>query len=166
MKQAGATMRQWYLGFSKGGKEFEVSEALCWEGFNVWCGRVRVMKRKGKDPRPREYEEPALPNYLFLNLDEHEWHNVSHKHLRHTMAVLSPLAVRGFMAFKARVENMGIIDRMTPGTEIEITGGAFKDTLAMLRRTVDDGRVVEAELEIFGRKTVARFPIGDISPVS
>ena len=170
----------WYLGYATAGHEFEVADALAFAGFDVWCGRVtervkgqrRSPKRGRKEAFERVEVSPALPNYIFLNLDSHEFYaahagplkyrlepdgtangekaavptkNVR-KYLRSTMLVLTPKAVREFQIFRARIENMDVIDKMQPGARLEITEGFLESEMATLKAIAGDR--VEVELDI------------------
>lgn len=93
------------LGYARGGKEFEVMDALEACGIDVWRGEVIEFERRGKQRIPGAYSYPALPNYIFANLDYGQLHHVvSIRHMAPTVDFLTRGAWRGFAAFRAEAE--------------------------------------------------------------
>jgi transcription antitermination factor NusG len=93
------------LGYARGGKEFEVMDALCDLGIDVWRGEVIEFERRGKQRLPGAYSYPALPNYIFASLAPGQLHHVvSIRNMAPTVDFISRGAWDGFTAFRQDAE--------------------------------------------------------------
>ena len=166
-----------YLAYVTTGQEFAVADKLAALGFDLWCGREIIFVRKGKRRRPEPVERPKLPNYLWLNLEPEEWHDLRRrevKHLAGTMYQLSPRDLRGsrdwigLNAFRAAVDaayaegqriarnnDLAEMAQFERGQQLIDLTGTFGETCLRFRRMVERAHElypkVEAEMEMFGR---------------
>lgn len=67
-----------YLGYARSGQEFTTEKALEALGLQVWCGRVlnHIYRRKAKKWDSEVC--PALENYLFITMDDEQFHMLKH----------------------------------------------------------------------------------------
>lgn len=171
-----------YLAYATTGKEFDVTQALQERGFNVWCGRKVNFLRRGKKRRAEAVITPKLPNYVFLNLTAHEWHDLHSrpvKHLASTMYVLRRDDESQLEAFKQIVdldyqEGMRIAERnnvsemaqFKKGQELTDLRGRFADNALRFRRMVEAAGqfpMVEAETNMMGRVVTVRLDPLDVA---
>ncbi|MZR14239.1 hypothetical protein GQE99_14545 [Maritimibacter sp. DP07] len=149
-----------YLGYAKTGHEFEVCEELEGQGIEAWAGRVIRWKRSGKKRHPDPHEEPVLPNYVFMALDDRTFHSALRvRFLANTLVMLGPADRRDLAKFQAIVEaEFEKQDRIRrnaempkaefdPGQEIEIIGGPFADKIGTFRRIVERSNQLFPKLE-------------------
>ncbi|MAM60848.1 hypothetical protein [uncultured Maritimibacter sp.] len=149
-----------YLGYAKTGHEFAVCEDLEEQGISAWAGRVIRWKRAGKKRRPEPHEEPALPNYIFMALDDRSFHAaLGTRFLASTFVLLGPGDRRDLSKFQNIVEReYEKQDRIrrnaelpkaefSPGQEIEIIGGPFAEKIGTFRRIVERSNQLFPKLE-------------------
>ncbi len=149
-----------YLGYAKSGKEFEVVEDLEQLGIWTWCGRVINWRRTGKKRFPEPHEEPALPNYLFMDLTAEEFHKaLGVRFLASTLVALARIDMKGFNKFchvtdkefrkqdKLRQSQEVPVSEFNPGEELLIIGGPFADKLATFRRVIERAHEMHPKLE-------------------
>ena len=90
--------------YVRSGKEFEAQEEAQALGITCHVPRRVDMIRQGKRRRPDPVVKPFLPNYVFCDLTDQQWHAVkSSKHIRSLMGIGTNNA-RQVMQFIARVE--------------------------------------------------------------
>lgn len=157
----------WWIGSAKSGREFEVRDAILALGAMAYVPRKIEALRRGKQRWAEAVESPVLPNYVFVDCTDDEWHGLrSVKHLSGTMLRVPGATVRSIQAFldreaKAYAERRALYDagerlsQYTSGDEIEIFGGPFAGRLATFRSmTQADGEMfprLRAETEVMGR---------------
>lgn len=79
-----------WLGYVKRYHEIEVAEALQADGIDVWCGRVVEWIRQGKRRRPDPIINPALPNFIFVDVPPEMFYFPRPRYMAQTMLLLSP----------------------------------------------------------------------------
>lgn len=166
-----------YLGYAKTGKEFDVTSEIEEMGIWVWCGRHIKWKRTGKKRYAEPYEEPALPNYVFIDLDARHFQMMQGvRFLARTLTALHPLEVTGKPDWtdakgnrrkgwkglnhlidetrKRFEENDRLrknaevpVSEFTPGDILEIIRGPFADKIAEFRKVVEKSSEYHAKLE-------------------
>ena len=171
-----------YLGYCTSGREFEVEKHLQDDGFDVWCGRAVIFAKKGKRrPWVEDWQiVPAIPNYLFLNMEADDWHRLHsrpRKYLARTMRILRRDDERDLPAFKRACESrfeegMRIVRRkdrtamcqFIAGQKVEATTEGWEGRFGTFRRLVEESGALmaEVEMEMFGGYAPVRFPLVDV----
>lgn len=166
-------MKRHYVGYVTTGREHAVAEALTWEDYECWSGRVRVRdvtKKMGRGTGARvDYTyEPALPNYLWLQLDDAEFYSIHKeggvigKHLHRTLMPLTDLGVREFEKFRDRIDRMGILERLTPGDMVRVIDGPLDGALGRFSAFVEATNSVVVQMDVLGKETRVTIPAGTI----
>lgn len=175
----------WYLGYIRSKREFDVADALERAGFNVWCGRV-TARRRGVYRGKRHTVFPALPNYIFMQLSDDQFYTVHDpiylqrdgwdkpqevgKYLAKAKAFLGRAGEVEFKRFRASIEHLGVLDQFQPGVTVEVTGGSLTGQMAMLKRLSDDEERAVIQLSLLGRSDAeAQVAVSDLTvrdPVS
>lgn len=156
-----------YLAHAKAGKEFEVAEVLRAIANDAWVPRKAVFVRRGKKRRPELEVQPYLPNAIFVDLEDDQFHLIGTvKYLARTTHVIGPRDARDIERFRARVDaemkeaeriqgNKEAIQLFKAGQAIEAINGPFKDTALRFLRMVERADMlhpqVEATAEMFGQ---------------
>lgn len=157
--------------YVKSGKEFEAQEEAQALGITCHVPRRVDMIRQGKRRRPDPVVKPFLPNYVFCDLTDQQWHAVkSSKHIRSLLGIGANNA-RQVMQFIARVEadytqRMAQIeagqrvDEYEDGDVLQIIAGPFAGQLATFRRVAEGAGMfpeLVAEGELFGQAVTIRL---------
>ena len=110
-------------------KQLWVKEALHRIGIDAWCGTRVQFHRRGKQREWTRYDEPALPNYLILDMPpERMFEVISLPHVAPTMSVVAGRAltggdgVMGLHQFKDAVEaDFRAAERIDANSRAEVT---------------------------------------------
>lgn len=169
-----------YLLYARSGKEFEVAQALRKLSDLVICEPRITFVRKGKDRRPTPQEEPYLPNYIFADLSDTDFHaalKIKHIASRAIEVGTSSAKAIGRYQKQAQTEykeaqriahNQEAKPIYKPGQALRILNSAMGETLAtfshMVDRQTDPFPRVVAEIEIFGRPTKIELDPLDVRP--
>lgn len=150
-----------YLGYAKSGKEFEVEQSLQALGIAVWCGKLIEWRRVGKKRYPDAFEEPCLPNYIFMDLSPEQFHQAQQvKFLAATMVMLSRADQRNLRSFRGAVDReYATQDQMRQnaqapksafkaGEQLKIISGPFAEKLATFRKVVERSGMIFPRMEI------------------
>lgn len=166
-------------------KQFWVIETLRRMGIRAWCGRKIDFYRTGKNRHAEAHESPFLPNYLFIEMDAHQFFNATQvEHLAPTFQIVPQREVSGgggrigLEAFRSVIEanyeaaqridanSKAAIAEYTKGQKIEATSGPFKDMEVWFNRIVqgsnDQWPRVEGMVEMMGGKVPVQFDPLDV----
>ena len=161
----------WWIGYARAGREFRVASAIRRLGAKVRLGRRADAKRVPTKRLPRLVRAPYLPNYIFIDATDEQWHAIHAaqargygplKHLAPTMTLVPNPSRRGVIAFldaldadyRARLrrhregEKVG---RYEPGESIRLLEGSLAGQLATFVALVDASgfdRDVKVEAEV------------------
>ncbi len=175
----------WWLGHIKAKKEFEVEEEIQALGIYAWVPRKLEVKRVGKKRTPEIVERPYLPNAIFMNLTDEQWHQVQQvKFLASTMKAIygvkdgKPVGdLRQLFRFREAVEaesaalrraqeSNEALQEFHTGDALKIVAGPFSEMVAEFQKVVrtahDLHPTYEAELELMGQKTRVRLDPLDV----
>lgn len=182
-------MRQTYLAPTVPKAEFATERALAALGLQVWCGVVLTSKYRRKAKKWATQEAPALPGYLFVDLDDDEFHMLrrvkeqrpkwdghSLKGLYPVLIPLNRADVRGFEAFRQAVDTAyaHACDRIartekpeidyTAGQLLEIIGGPFAGLVDAYKgiEMIDGEWRILMEPEMLGARTPVYLSAGDV----
>jgi len=141
-------------------KQFWVVEELRRIGVTAWCGKRMEFKRLSGDRDWTAFDVPALPNYIVMDLDDHNYFAATQiDHLSSTLMAVPKrdliggdgvLGLQGFMddadsAYKAAQRiNSASRDEVTQyneGQRLRAISGPLKDMLVTFERMVDANRV-------------------------
>ena len=167
-QKAGRAMTNWWLGYAKAGKEFEVQAALSEMGIRCEVPRKVEAKRVPTKRTPVAVTTPYMGNYVFINCDHEDWHRAhGTKHLASTMQPISDkFAARHLLTFidaieldySTRMDAINAGERVSeyqPGERIEILAGPLKGQFATFTRIIERADElfprIEAEGHLFGR---------------
>lgn len=178
-----------YLGYVQGGKhhpgrttdgedpqaewkQFYVHRELGNLGIWSWCGRRITHVRVGKRRKPEPREEPALPNYIFMEMDPHQFmQSLNVKYLSPTMMAVPKGEEGKIRSFWDAIDRKyeqderaasraegAIIPHYAPGELLSVVSGPFKDAMARFERMVqsshDQWPKVQAQVEGLGAVTL------------
>ena len=168
----------WWLGHIKAKREFEVESQIQALGAECWVPRKLEVKRVGKKRTPQIVERPYLPNVIFMDLTDEQWHAVqSIKFLASTMKVIPEFDLRQVKTFRRLVdeenaairraqENQEALEEFKPGEALKVIAGPFSEMIAEFCRVVQASHDLhphyEAELEFMGQKTRVRLDPLDV----
>jgi len=152
-----------YVGYCCAGREFEVQHDLVEAGIGAWVARTITWKRVAKRRYPDPFEEPLLPNYIFLWLDPRDFaalHGI--RALSGHLLPLGPHARASVLRFRRRAEReFARADSLrrggerprsefTPGDPLTVIDGPLAGRLATFRAMIERaGQVypmIEAEM--------------------
>ena len=156
-----------YLCYVRGGREFEVEQAIQEMGLGVYCARRMRFIRKGKKRRAEPEVSPYLGNYIFVDIPAERYLDVlAVKYLAGTTYALSGRDMRALGAFKDAVDteyaeqdrkrrNQEAISEFTPGQALKMLDGQFSDNMLTFRSLVERPHdiypKIKAEMELFGQ---------------
>lgn len=166
-----------YLGYVHGGKtrvgtervhnEFIVEQELQAIGVDAWVGRALVAERRGKERRPRFYEQPYLPNYIFMQIPNSLYFKAKGvKGLADTFTGICAAEIASLERFKGFVQaewdgqdrlrrNGQIKTVYKPGQALKHVSPMFEDRLLTFRSIVERAGdlhpKVRADVEMMGR---------------
>lgn len=165
-------MSHW-LAYAPARREFEARDAIAALGIHAIVPRRVDLIRHGKRRFPDAVVSPILPNYLFLDITDAQWHQVAHlPTIRLTLMGIGPKDWRDVQIFATATEadfasRMAEIDagsrvsEYQPGDALKIISGALSNQMATFRRIIESRHspfpVIEAEINIMGRVTPIRL---------
>jgi transcriptional antiterminator RfaH len=151
--------QRWYVVQTHTHAENKAAAHLERQGFDIYLPRYRKRRRHAR--RVELVTAPLFPRYMFVGVDmaAQRWRSI-----RSTFGVLrlvshgdEPAPVADFVvdALRRREDSEGFVQlsqrRLTPGTRVQITDGAFASCLGLLEGMRDDERVTVL-LDLLGRK--------------
>lgn len=162
-----------YLGYARGGKEFEVTADIEALGVAVYCARKIEFLRRGKERRPRPVEAPYLQNYLFIEIPAELFLDVlAIKYLASTLTPLSGADMRSLGRFRDEVDleyaaaqrigrNQDAISEYKTGQALRVLDGQFSDKMLTFRSMVDRAHdmhpKVIADMEMMGQNVTVEL---------
>lgn len=160
-----------WVTYARSGCEFAAQEECEALGIECYVPRRVDMVRQGKRRRPDPVVRPFLPNYLFIEATDEQWHWLKDsKHCR-TIKNINEAEARLVHRFIARVEAdyasrmMQIeagqrVDEYEPDDALEIIAGPFRGMLARFKAIAEGAGIfpeIVAELDLMGQATKARL---------
>lgn len=153
-----------WAAYTRTGQEFAAQEEAEALGVTAYVPRRVDLIRQGKRRRPDVVERPYLPNYVFIQATDEQWHWLrDSKHFRSIMGI-PPASAPSVMAFIDRVERdfaarMAQIEagervsEYNPGDLLQIIAGPFAGQLATFRKVAEaaDNPIIIAETEMMGQ---------------
>lgn len=143
----------WYVLYTKPRNEKKVTDRLMELGFTVYCPLVTVVKQWSD--RKKKIQEPLLPSYVFVRLEEKNRDQVFQVNgiVRYLYWLGKPAVVRDaeIETLKSWTQNSHSklhIQSLIPGTMITLSDGLFKGVDAMVKE--QRGKKVQLVLESLG----------------
>lgn len=155
--------RDWYVVYSKPHKEEQVQLHLGLKGIESFFPRLRMPGRNGK----KNSVTALFPNYLFVRMDlSAQAHHVvwSPGVKRIVSCSDTPVALEeGVVQFlKDRADASGVIQaqsRLTPGQQVEITGGPFNGFTGIIENPPNAKGRVRILLKLLSRQITVRLGV-------
>lgn len=181
----------WYLAYVQGGKttkaegggekirkEFYVQQELNDMGVTNYLPRHIEFKRVGRKRYAEPFENPLLPNYIFVDTPAERFLEVlGVKYLPGPLMALSRADVAALGAFRDEVdqqyakarraaENREAIAEYIRGQKLEVMDSRFEGSILKFRRMVQRAHdmypKVEASMEMMGREVIAELDPLDV----
>ena len=157
-----------WAGYAKAGHEFAVQADLAELGITSWVARQINAKRVPTSRVAVAVVAPYLPNYIFIDCTDDQWHKLRDvKHLASTMVSIAPRAVRAYLdpfrdqveadyaARRAAIDAGERVAEYQPGDLLEIMAGPLIGQLATFRKLAETDHDIfpriKADVELFGR---------------
>lgn len=157
----------WYMLYARGGREFEVAEAMQDIGIDPICETRCVFKRVGKDRRATPHDEPYLPNYIFAQVPEDTYLAVMQiKNISTTTTPMSKRDLQTVLRYQEAcqaeyeeaqriIRNKGAVCEYNPGQAMRFLDGRFSDKMLTFRSIVERAHdmhpKVVMDMEMMGR---------------
>jgi transcription antitermination factor NusG len=139
-----------WIGYAARGHEIEVEDAIRAIGMSAWVAKRIEWRRNPTGRRWRAEVEPLLPNYVFIECTDDQWHHLRDvKFLATTLMGISRQSAARYLApfrekvdaaftesqDKAKAREMAEV--FTPGEMIELEKGPLAGMLVTFRRMVE-----------------------------
>jgi len=158
-----------WIAYAARGHELEAEEAIRALGIEVWVAKRIEMRRSPTGRRWRAEVEPFLPNYVFINCTDEQWHKLREvKHIAQSMLSISEQAARIYLQpFRDKIdadfaERRALVDAgehvqaYNPGDMIELESGPLAGILLTFRRMVETDKPefpkIIAAVTLFGKE--------------
>lgn len=164
------------IGYAKAGKEFEVRDAIQALGITASVPRKVEAKRVGKKRFAEAIIEPYLGNYIFIECDAEQWHQLPDvKHMARTTVFVSRGEAKHLRTFiegiesdyakrMASIEAGHKVQEYQPGDEVLITDGPLAGRLAKFKRIVETSRDPFPRLKVQGEMMGQEVTM-DVDPI-
>lgn len=157
--------------YVRAGKEFDAQEEAEALGVACYVPRRVDMIRQGKRRRPDPVTRAFLPNYVFVEATDEEWHWLRGSKYLRTIRNITEAEARVVHRFLARVEadyqhRMAQIeagqrvDEYNEGEALEIIAGPLAGMLATFRGIAEGAGIfpeIIAEAELMGQAVTVRL---------
>lgn len=161
-----------WTGYAKAGMEAQVVEAIRALGIDARLALKIEAIRRGKQRWPEAVTSAVFPNYIFINCDDEEWHQL--KTIKHLAATTYPVAPRvyarlvvpmldqaevEYAARKAALEAGERVAEYQDGDQLMMMAGRLAGTLAVFRKLVEAGEYGFPEIVAELPQTLGGKPI-------
>jgi len=147
-------MQSWWIGYARGGREFDVEEAIQALGIEVHVAKIRVAVRSGTNREAIPEDRLVLPNYVFIHCTDEQWYSLAGvKYLAARKMMVPPAEVPRIRRFiqtwaleyaanAARIEADILsgkrLSEYRRGDTLEILDGFLQGEMATFREIVED----------------------------
>ncbi len=161
-----------WTGYARSGMEAQVVEAIRALGIDAQVALKIEAIRSGKQRWPEAVTSAVFPNYIFINCDDRQWHQL--KGVKHLASTFYPVPLRVYdrlvvpMLDKAardyaeRCDKLAAGERVAEyqdGDQLMMMAGKLAGTLAIFRKLVEAGEYGFPEIVAELPQTLGGKPI-------